>query len=87
MKPLALGTTSAGPFLQASKETLIEQSYPLARTLPAVIDRPPDGRVAPLVIEFLRFVVSREGQELVNRDGRYLPLSAAAAAEQMRILA
>lgn len=87
VKAIALAATSAGPFLQASKETLIEQNYPLARTLPAVIDRPPDGRVAPIVIEFLRFVVSREGQELVNRDGRYLPLSATAAAEQMRILA
>lgn len=87
VKPLALAATSIGPFVQADKASLIDQSYPLARTLPAVIDLPPDGRINPLVAELLRFILAREGQELVNRDGRYLPLSPAVAAEQMRILA
>jgi len=86
VKPLALAITAAGPFVQATKATLIEQSYPLTRTLPAVIDRPPDGRVPALVTEFLRFVLSREGQQLVNQDGRYLPLSPTAIDEQRRIL-
>jgi ABC-type phosphate transport system substrate-binding protein len=33
------------------------------------------------VKEFLTFVLSRQGQELVSRD-HYLPLTAAAAAEE-----
>ena len=53
-----------------SEATLIDRSYPLARTLPAVIDHPPDGRIKPGVREFLRYVLSREGQEAINRDGR-----------------
>lgn len=87
VKPLALAHTPAGPFVAVSETSLIDQSYPLARTLPAVIDVPPDGRIDPKVREFLRYVLSREGQEAVNRDGRYLPLSPAAAEKERRKLA
>ncbi|MDB5679497.1 substrate-binding domain-containing protein [Sphingomonas bacterium] len=87
VKALPLAVMSAGPFVAASDTTLIDQSYPLARTLPAVIDRPPDGRIDPKVREFLRYILSREGQQAVNRDGRYLPLSPAMAEQQRRIIA
>lgn len=75
VKPLALGQGAKGPFVQASKTSLIDGSYPLARYIPAVVDRKPDGSIDPKAREFIRFLVSREGQEAVNRDGRYLPLS------------
>jgi phosphate transport system substrate-binding protein len=87
VKPLPLATTAAGPFVQASKASLIDRSYPLARTLPAVIDLPPDGRIRPPVREFLNYILSREGQQDVTRDGRYLPLSVAMADQQRRLLA
>jgi len=87
VKALPLGNKAAGPFIQASKASLIDQSYPLVRTLPAVIDRPPDMSVDPRVREFLRYILSREGQEVVNRDGRFLPLSRKAVEEQLRVLA
>lgn len=86
VKSLALAATPAGPFVEVSETSLIEQRYPLTRTLPAVIDQPPDGRLDPKVREFLRYVLSREGQEAVNRDGRYLPLSPTAAARERRKL-
>ena len=75
VKPLALAVRPEGPYYQASKETLIARQYPLARTIPAVIDRPPGMPIEPKVRELLRYVLSREGQEVVNQDGRYLPLS------------
>ncbi len=87
VKALALARTPAGPFVPVSDATLIDQSYPLTRTLPAVIDVPPDGRIDPKVRELLRYILSREGQEAVNRDGRYLPLSPDAAESQRRRLA
>lgn len=87
VKALPLARTAGGPFVAVSQTSLIEQTYPLARTLPAVIDLPPDGRLARGVREFLRYVLSREGQEAINRDGRYLPLSPDAAADQRRVLA
>lgn len=87
VKPLPLAKTAAGPFVQASKASLIDQSYPLVRTLPAVIDLAPDGRLEPKVREFLSYLLSREGQADVIEDGRFLPLSAESVAHQRRVLA
>jgi phosphate transport system substrate-binding protein len=86
VKALAIGVTPAGPFYQATKQTLIDRTYPLARVIPAVIDRAPGMPVDPKVKEFLRYLLSREGQEVVLHDGRYLPLSPAAAQKEMRKL-
>jgi phosphate transport system substrate-binding protein len=38
------------------------------------------------VREYLRFIVSREGQDAVMRDGKYLPLTAQASREQLKKL-
>lgn len=47
--------------------------YPLSRVLFIYIHRDPKRDLDPLVSEFLRFVLSREGQTLVEKDG-FLPL-------------
>lgn len=86
VKPLAIGITPSGPFYAVTKQTLIDGTYPLARVIPAVIDRAPGMPVDPKLKEFLRYLLSREGQEVVLRDGRYLPLSAAAAQREARKL-
>jgi phosphate transport system substrate-binding protein len=86
VKPLAIAANAGGPYVPASKRSLIERSYPLARTIPAVVDRAPGAPLDPKVREFLRYVLSREGQEAIVHDGRYLPLSAEYAAEQRRKL-
>jgi len=85
-KPLAIGVTPAGPFYQVTEQTLIDRTYPLARVIPAVIDRAPGMPVDPKVKEFLRYLLSREGQEALLRDGRYLPLSPVAAQKEVRKL-
>jgi phosphate transport system substrate-binding protein len=86
VRPLALGVSPEGPFYQATERTLIEGLYPLARTLPAVVDVPPGGRLDPKVREFLRYLLSRDGQRAVNEDGRYLPLAATLLRTQLRRL-
>lgn len=86
VRPLALGVGTDGPFYQATERTLIEGLYPLARTLPAVVDVPPRGRLDPKVREFLRYLLSRDGQRAVNQDGRYLPLAATLLGAQLRKL-
>jgi phosphate transport system substrate-binding protein len=86
VKPLAVGVLPSGPFYPVTKQTLIDQTYPLARVIPAVVDHPPGMPIDPKVKEFLRYLLSREGQQVVVRDGRYLPLSAVAAQKEMRKL-
>jgi phosphate transport system substrate-binding protein len=86
VRALALGLRQRGPFFEASKETLVDHRYPLARTIPAVIDRPPGAPIDPKVREFLRYLLSRDGQTAVNEDGRYLPLASVLIQEQLRQL-
>jgi phosphate transport system substrate-binding protein len=39
-----------------------------------------------MVREFVKFVLSQEGQEEVQRDGKYLPLTADVVREQLKKL-
>ena len=84
VKPIALGWREGSPYYQATKENLIESRYPLTRVIPAVIDRAPGQPIDPKVKEFLRYILSREGQEAVVRDGRYLPLTAEAITQELK---
>ena len=86
VKPLKLATAAGQPFYEATKETLINQTYPLTRLIPAIIDREPGLPIDRKVKEFLRYIMSREGQEAINRDGRYLPLNAESIAAESRKL-
>lgn len=90
VKALALATHEEGPYVELTASTVQDRSYPLARSVYVyyTIDDP-DGEISathgdPRVKEFLRYVLSREGQDDVRRDGTYLPLTAAVVAEQLR---
>jgi phosphate transport system substrate-binding protein len=86
VKPLAIASQPGQPYVQATKETLINRSYPLARVIPLVIDRKPGSPIDPKVKEFLRFLLSREGQEAINIDGHYLPMSKETAEIELKKL-
>lgn len=53
--------------------------YPLSRLLMVYVNKNPNRELAPLEREFFRMVLSRQGQEVVVRDG-YIPLPESAAA-------
>jgi phosphate transport system substrate-binding protein len=79
VKILALGRTSAGPFIPYTIDTLQKRDYPLWGDQSIWFDKKPGQPVDPKVREFIRFVLSRQGQELVEKDGKYLPLTPEAA--------
>jgi phosphate transport system substrate-binding protein len=82
VKTVALATEEAGTFFGTDAEEVISGEYPLARFLYVYVNRAPGKALDPLVREFVVFVLSREGQQIVIKDG-YLPLSAGLAAEEM----
>jgi phosphate transport system substrate-binding protein len=49
-------------------------TYPLSRLVYGNVNRRPGKALPPVVQEFLRFVLSRQGQRNVRREGIYLPL-------------
>ena len=86
LKIVALARTPAGPYVPYTMETVHDRSYPLFDEIYMYVDQARDRSIDPKVKEFLRFIVSREGQEAVQRDGKYLPLTAAMVREQLRKL-
>lgn len=79
VKAVALAVSPGGPYFAATQENLIRRTYPLTRIIPAYIDQAPGRPVDPKVREFLRYVLSREGQTDLLRQPGYLPLSAESA--------
>lgn len=67
------------PPVPPSGETAADGSYPLARFLYLAVNKHPNRDLAPLEREFMRMVLSRQGQEVVVRDG-YIPLPATVVA-------
>lgn len=86
VKTVPLAMTAAGPYVFPSLQTVQDRSYPLAREVYYYTHRPDGEKIEPLVAEYLRFVVSRQGQELVQKDGKYLPMTAQMSREQLRMI-
>ena len=61
---------------------MVSGKYPLARFLYVYVNRAPGKPLDPVVREFLRFVFSKEGQEIVVKDG-YYPLPAKVVQEEL----
>ena len=49
-------------------------TWPLHRTFYMNIDRPPGTSIDPLLKEFLSFIVSKQGQQLILDQGIFMPL-------------
>ncbi|HEV7139097.1 MAG TPA: substrate-binding domain-containing protein [Steroidobacteraceae bacterium] len=86
VKIVELAATSSGPYVLPSVETLISQQYPLTRIIPAVLDLPPGRPIAPATREFLRFILSRDGQRALIEESGYLPLGPKYVRAQLRKL-
>lgn len=82
VRPLPLAWDAKGPFVDATPQTLIDRSYPLIRIIPAYVDVAPGQKMDPARREFLRFLLSREGQRILIDHSGYLPLSAKTLAHE-----
>ena len=69
--PLAESGTS---YVEPNQETVGSGQYPLSRFLYIYINKAPGQPVDPLVQEFAKYIFSKEGQEVVVKDG-YYPVS------------
>ena len=86
LKVLPLARTSGGPYVFYTMDSVHDRTYPLYDEIFMYVDQAKDKSVDPKVKEFLRFILSREGQAAVMRDGKYLPLTAEVVREQLRKL-
>ncbi len=79
VRAVPLAERTGGPAVPADAERAYSGEYPLARFLYLSVNYRPDSSLDPLRREFLRYVLSRDGQKDVSKDG-YLPVTKAIAA-------
>lgn len=75
------GDTAYGP----TYENVLKGKYPLGRMLYLYVVKEPNKPLPKNVEQFLKYVLSKEGQEIVVKDG-YLPLPAGVVAKQLEAL-
>ncbi len=83
VRALALANDDKTTPILGSYDNLLDGKYPLGRYLNLYVVMEPGKPLDPLRREFVRFVFSKEGQEIVVKDG-YFPLPAKVAAEELK---
>jgi phosphate transport system substrate-binding protein len=86
VKGIALAVQDNGPFVDLTPENVRNRTYPLIRDAYIYLNRTPARPLDAKVKEFMRYILSREGQEDVLRLGVYNPLTPEALAEQLKKL-
>ena len=75
VRPLALAKKDGQPFVDATAENALNKSYPLSRVLYVYVNKRPNQPRQPLEREFFKMVLSKQGQEVVIKDG-FVPMPA-----------
>lgn len=76
VKRLPVAVNEGGPYVEHTIENVQSRKYPLFSEVFLFANSKGASKNNPMVREFLRYVLSQEGQTEVQRDGKYLPLTA-----------
>jgi phosphate transport system substrate-binding protein len=81
-KVLSLAVHPGDAPIAPTFDNVAAQKYPLSRTIYMFVNREPGQPLSPVLREFLRYALSREGQQAVVEDGIFTPLPAALDAKE-----
>lgn len=81
VRPVPIAEKEGAACVEATADNAYAGTYPLARFLYVYINKPPGKPLDPLTHEFVKLIVSKEGQEVVVKDG-YFPIPASIAKEE-----
>jgi len=82
VRAVPIAEKQGGKCEEATAENAYSGAYPLARFLYVYVNRAPGRGLDPLTREFARLILSKEGQEVVVKDG-YFPIPASIAKEEL----
>jgi phosphate transport system substrate-binding protein len=85
VKVLGLAADDTAP-VAPTLETVGSRRYPLARSIYLMLNVRPGERLPRPLELFVRYILSRDGQQAVLDDGIFLPLPAAAAERELTAL-
>jgi phosphate transport system substrate-binding protein len=86
VKVLKVTPRKGEPAVALTPETVANRTYPLKRDAFFYVNRAPGKPLDPAVREFMRFVLSREGQEIIARVNYYYPLTREYLDQQLKKL-
>lgn len=88
LKVLKISRKKGEEAVALTPDNVADRTYPLIRDAFFYVNKPPKGRgtLDPKAREFMRFVLSREGQEIIARVGYYYPLKSDYLKEQLQKL-
>jgi phosphate transport system substrate-binding protein len=82
VRAVPLAEKAGAKCYEADPDNAYAGSYPLSRFLYVYVNRAPGKPLDPLTREFVKLVLSKEGQEVVIKDG-YFPIPASIAKEEL----
>ena len=85
VKALPLSKKADGEKIAATSENAISGDYPLARFLYIYVNKAPGKPLSPLESEFIRMVLSTQGQKVVVKDG-YIPVPSKVADKALALI-
>ncbi len=85
VRAVPLAAKDGAAFVEPDAAHAIDGTYPLARVLYVYVNKRPNQPLPPLEREFFKLVLSKQGQEVVVKDG-FVPLPATMAAKALQDL-
>jgi phosphate transport system substrate-binding protein len=86
LKLLKIIPQGGGAAVALTPQTVINRSYPLIRDAYFYVNRAPGRPLDPIVQAFMRYVLSRQGQEIIAKVNYYYPLDRADLDQQRKKL-
>ncbi len=74
VRVVPLAENDGDPFIVPTIDTVYHHTYPLSRYVYIYVNRPPGTKLEPKLKEFLKAVLSKQGQDVVAAEGVFMPL-------------
>jgi phosphate transport system substrate-binding protein len=74
VRVVPLAEKEGDPLIMPTIDTVYHHTYPLSRYVYIYLNRPPGTALAPKTKEFLKLVLSKQGQDIVAAEGVFMPL-------------
>jgi ABC-type phosphate transport system substrate-binding protein len=83
VKVVPLSEKDGGPYIAPTLANVYDHKYPLSRYVYIYVNRKPGTALQPKLEEFLKMVLSRQGQDVVAKEGVYIPLMPEVVKEEL----
>lgn len=83
VRVVPLAEKDGDPFIMPTIETVYNHTYPLSRYVYIYVNRKPGTPLEPKIKEFLKAVLSKQGQDVVAAEGVFMPLLPGVVKEEL----